>query len=203
MPERVKRHPVLLAVVICFIILVSYVLLTWQLFTNRMGGIENALYYTFSTVSQTLAGAITLLGAFVLYRFQLLDRDINESVDDIRTHVVGEARKNIEVAIREGHPERILELAKEPSLVVGGVRQELEASRNKIRDTLNLKRSIYCLFMVSLGLTIGLIAASVVVLSVTPLLGQSAWVPFSFRVGLFWFFSCLASYVAILWKSLK
>ena len=145
---------------------------------------ETALYYTFSTVSQTLAGAITLLGAFVLYRFQLLDRDINESVDDIRTHVGGEPRKNIEVAIREGHPERILELAKEPFLVVGDVRELLEASRNKIRDTLNLKRSIYYLFMVSLWLTIGLIAASVVLLSVTPLLGPSAWVPFSFGVGL-------------------
>ena len=139
-----------------------------------MASMETALYYTFSTVSQTLAGAITLLGAFVLYRFQLLDRDINESVDDIRTHVGGEPRKNIEVAIREGHPERILELAKEPFLVVGDVRELLEASRNKIRDTLNLKRSIYYLFMVSLWLTIGLIAASVVLLSVTPLLGPSA-----------------------------
>jgi hypothetical protein len=34
---------------------------------------ENALLYTFSTMAQTLGGAIALLSAFVLYRFQSLD----------------------------------------------------------------------------------------------------------------------------------
>jgi hypothetical protein len=31
---------------------------------------ENALFYTFSTIAQTLAAAIAFLGAFALYRFQ-------------------------------------------------------------------------------------------------------------------------------------
>ncbi len=31
---------------------------------------ETALYYTFSTIAQTLAGAFGILGAFVLYRLQ-------------------------------------------------------------------------------------------------------------------------------------
>ncbi len=31
---------------------------------------ENALFYTFSTIAQTLAAAIALLGAFALYRLQ-------------------------------------------------------------------------------------------------------------------------------------
>jgi uncharacterized membrane protein len=31
---------------------------------------ENALFYTFSTIAQTLAAAIGFLGAFALYRFQ-------------------------------------------------------------------------------------------------------------------------------------
>jgi hypothetical protein len=164
----------------------------------------NALYYTFSTVSQTLAGAITLLGAFILYRLQMLNSDINDSADHIRTHVVGDARKNLDVAIRSGHPERILELAKEPSLVVGGVREELDASRNKIQALINLKRFILNSFWISLRLTIGLIGMSVVVLSITPLLVQSAWVSLlTFVVWLLWFFACLRSYVTILRKSLK
>jgi hypothetical protein len=33
---------------------------------------ENALYYTLSTIAQTLSGAIALLAAFVLYRLQFL-----------------------------------------------------------------------------------------------------------------------------------
>lgn len=40
--------------------------------------IANALFYTFSTISQTLAGAIALLGAFVLYRLQSLNLEIEE-----------------------------------------------------------------------------------------------------------------------------
>jgi len=36
----------------------------------------NTIFYTFSTMAQTLAGAIALLGAFVLYRLQSLRSDI-------------------------------------------------------------------------------------------------------------------------------
>jgi hypothetical protein len=39
---------------------------------------DTALYYTFSTISQTLAGAIALLGAFVLYRFQIHKEKLRE-----------------------------------------------------------------------------------------------------------------------------
>lgn len=38
---------------------------------------QNALLYTFSTIAQTLAGAIALLGAFVLYRLQSWDELID------------------------------------------------------------------------------------------------------------------------------
>ena len=34
---------------------------------------ENALYYTFSTVAQSLGAAISLLGAFVLLRYQMIN----------------------------------------------------------------------------------------------------------------------------------
>ena len=37
---------------------------------------ENTLYYTFSTISQTLAGAIGLLVAFLIYYLDRLDRRI-------------------------------------------------------------------------------------------------------------------------------
>src|SRR6266446_456701 len=41
-----------------------------------MSNIINTVFYTFSTIAQTLAGAIALLGAFVLYRLQSLSSDI-------------------------------------------------------------------------------------------------------------------------------
>ena len=42
---------------------------------------ENTLYYTFSTIAQSLAGALALLGAFVLYRVQNIDRDLQDSMN--------------------------------------------------------------------------------------------------------------------------
>ena len=39
---------------------------------------ENALFYTFSTIAQTLAAAIALLGAFVLFRLQTIGATLQE-----------------------------------------------------------------------------------------------------------------------------
>jgi|ERR1700674_4811922 len=40
---------------------------------------ENALYYTFSTIAQALAAAIALVTAFVLYRLQGIDTALREA----------------------------------------------------------------------------------------------------------------------------
>ena len=45
---------------------------------------ENGLLYTFSTIAQALGGAFALLSAFVLYRFQSLDRAMWEDSNQIR-----------------------------------------------------------------------------------------------------------------------
>ena len=41
----------------------------------------NTVFYTFSTIAQTLAGAIALLGAFVLYRLQALRSEIERPAE--------------------------------------------------------------------------------------------------------------------------
>jgi hypothetical protein len=42
---------------------------------------ENTLFYTFSTISQTLAGAIGLLAAFLVYYLIQLDRSLREHLE--------------------------------------------------------------------------------------------------------------------------
>jgi hypothetical protein len=42
--------------------------------------VDNTLYYTFSTIAQALAGSVALLGAFVLYRLQGLEREVHSAV---------------------------------------------------------------------------------------------------------------------------
>ena len=43
------------------------------------GAMQSAVYYTFSTIPQVLAGAIALLGAFTLYRL----RGLGEQEDNV------------------------------------------------------------------------------------------------------------------------
>jgi len=46
---------------------------------------ETAFYYTFSTIAQALATMIALVGAFVLYRAQLLGSGLYQAAGVIRT----------------------------------------------------------------------------------------------------------------------
>ena len=49
---------------------------------------DTALYYTFSTISQTFAGAIALLGAFTLYRLQQISSLIEDAAGTaIQAHI--------------------------------------------------------------------------------------------------------------------
>jgi hypothetical protein len=48
-----------------------------------MENMINTVFYTFSTISQTLAGAIALLGAFVLYRLQSLSSEIEKDARNL------------------------------------------------------------------------------------------------------------------------
>jgi hypothetical protein len=50
---------------------------------------ENALYYTLSTIAQTLAAALAVLVAFVLFRLSALDRRIDLAKDILRRRSLG------------------------------------------------------------------------------------------------------------------
>src|SRR5215213_4593110 len=91
---------------------------------------DTAIYYTFSTISQSLAGAIALLAAFVLYRFQLLDIEIQGSTSHLRTFATGDTRQQMDVAMAAGRHDKILELAVgAPNSFVGVSSEEIDASR--------------------------------------------------------------------------
>ena len=53
-------------------------------------GLHSTLFYTFSTISQTGAGMIALLGAFVLYKLQFLNREL----DELSTGLIDSLRKS-------------------------------------------------------------------------------------------------------------
>src|SRR6202021_1555486 len=57
---------------------------------------QNAILYTFSTIAQALGGAFALLAAFVLYRFQSLDKVVDEHAGSVRGILSAHREDNIQ-----------------------------------------------------------------------------------------------------------
>jgi hypothetical protein len=62
--------------------------------------LANTFFYTFSTLSQTLAGVIALLGAFVLYRLQTWTHEMDKA-SAILVHRYEAAVPGFDAAARE------------------------------------------------------------------------------------------------------
>ena len=72
---------------------------------------DSALYYTFSTIAQALAAAIALLGAFTLYRLQLLVASMLEAAAILRTHTSAN-RSGIDAAYIVADYTKVFELVR-------------------------------------------------------------------------------------------
>lgn len=160
---------------------------------------ETALYYTLSTVSQSLAGALGMLAAFLAIRVSSLDATVRSALDEL------ERRRGIDLATRP---------------VSGSVREALTGWRQRFEGTQGhdydrqmlaraehvqasretLLRDATRAFVVSACV----MGASLVGLAVSPWLGQSGWraVP-TFFVGIGGAILCLAWYGRIVTGALR
>lgn len=187
---------------------------------------ETTLYYTFSTIAQTLAGAIALLGAFILYRLQKLNSGLDDHAKFIRKQyseeedlvflnsfiVKGEYKKFLKYTRANPiveEPEPGSATAPDQSAAAGSEAATNEAQsyltdiQTKMKELLVLRKSLIRSFTVSLLLTVSLIAASVIALAVTPSLNaRSDFRQVSLTVAIVWFLACLVSYISLLRKSL-
>jgi hypothetical protein len=171
--------------------------------------IPNALFYTFSTIAQALAGAITLLAAFVLYRLQSLRAEIADDSEHISgTYSVAASRYDANIAeqirllYREGRHAEVLAFrsATPPSPEIYAA--ELEQIR--LRANLDRYSKLLRAFTMSLALTVGLIAASVIALALSPkLLETSCRAIIALGVGVAWFCLCLLTYVSVIRETVK
>jgi len=183
---------------------------------------ESTLYYTFSTIAQTLAGAIALLGAFILYRLQKLNNGLDDHAKFIRKQyseeedlvflnsfiVKGEYKKFLKYT--RANPIADSGIAVRPNSNAEGVVTSVEEGQSyltdvqaKMKELLAHRKSLIRSFTVSLFLTVTLIAASVIALAVTPSLNaRDDFRSGSLIVAIVWFLACLISYISLLRKSL-
>ena len=127
----------------------------------------NALYYTFSTVAQTLGGAIALLGAFVFYRLQGLNSSISHIVtQQILQHDFGQTRPKLDELNAQGKHDDFLKEVRLSSASVGP--EHLRTPIARLDELVAAKSSLLASFRLSLNLTVTATALSVTFLACAP-----------------------------------
>ena len=156
---------------------------------------ENALYYTFSTIAQALAAAIALLGAFTLYRLQLLQASMLEAATILRTHTSAN-RAAIDAAYIVADYNRVFELVRAAD--AKSQLTEIRAGLEKFSRLLGEKRSVLRTFQVGLVASVLVILGSVIVLSFAPLIVRSGFGALFLAAGCVSLGVCLGLYGRLL-----
>lgn len=151
---------------------------------------ETALYYAYSTIAQTLAGAMAVIAAFVLYRLSGLRNELghNAGILAVELHSADARKLN-----GQGRYKELLRLAEQHAYAG----RPTEFAR--LKELTPMYENLMGCFLFSLVLTAGVIVASVALIFWTHHI-KSSWPP----LVLLSFFTCtIVSYAVLLWKSLQ
>jgi hypothetical protein len=163
---------------------------------------ESAFYYTFTTIAQALAAMIALVGAFVLYRAQLLGSDLNHVAGVIRSHstVPPAVTADMTAAQIAGNYRRVFQLARDNHQQP--VSAELKAGFTTFQELERQRSSLLRNFGVSVFLSTIVIGGSVVLLALTPTVIQSRYEGSYLAGGCIGFCICLLLYAWLLLRQL-
>jgi hypothetical protein len=166
---------------------------------------DTTLYYTFSTISQTLAGAIALLGAFVLYRLQSLGHELEDVGITTINAYRSPLREQLMPLNAEEQYERMAEFTRKHAFDDPSAQAPYVASKlRKLEPLIGRRKAIRSWLNRSLVLTVGLIAASVAILALTPRIVRTPGLPcILLALGWGWLILTFVSYTALIKHTLK
>jgi hypothetical protein len=164
---------------------------------------DSALYYTFSTIAQALAAAVALLAAFLLYRLQSINSEMEERTLRIIQYYGGKVRLRLDELHVTGDYEEIALLTKDP-LPPNLEEGEVGFARKRLGVLVSIRNSLRRDFRLSLLLTVLLATFSVLILALTPMIAHRSLLTNAvFLVGITWFIACLYSYFRLARKALN
>lgn len=167
---------------------------------------ETNLYYTFSTIPQTLAGAIALLGAFLLYRLQSIKIDIEEKAEVLFNNYSNERWKELrEIYIDGRYSDFIVFIEQNETKNTKQIpKTQFDKYHKQLKILLNKRIKLLSSCKLSLLLTITLIIASIIILPLSVKINQYFVIKtIVFVTGIFWFILCIASYFKLIIKALQ
>lgn len=126
---------------------------------------ENALFYTFSTIPQTLAAAIALLAAFVLYRLQSINTEIEEKSLTVQQLCINQKDNGLwELHVNESY-DKVFEKSRNFQPSSENDLRLFKLHHSRLEHLLKFKKSLFSSFNLSLWTTVSLITFSVIVLT--------------------------------------
>ena len=165
---------------------------------------ENALFYAFSTIAQTLAAAIAFLGAFALYRLQAIGASLKAvSSGAIQPYLPDDHA--LSLSREEKYAELETYLCTAPVKYVNQLVPPYELSQRWVLQA-NLRLSLIVRRQLKTALvaTVITIIASIAVLPLTPIIASSTFVTVAvFACGLFALCTCLCIHARFVLNLLK
>lgn len=162
---------------------------------------ESNLYYTFSTIAQTLAAAIALLAAFALYRLQGLAEILAATSLRIEEAFVGEDHgtyQSLRVAARYSELRALMHEAEARADMKS---EPVAARRRTFESALATASSVRFWLYISLSLTVAVVLLSLIVLSRTHYIAQLVSAPLVLTGGIVATAICLVAYVVLVRKA--
>jgi len=169
-----------------------------------MDSLETALYYTFSTIAQTLAAAIALLAAFVLYRLQSINSGIEDSALNVQQSYPPAQSELLIPMLMQGRYQEIFDYSeKNPVPRPPGMSVYPSEKRVALGSLLRKKTEILRTIRRSFLATVILVALSVAVLAATPWISTNQTLSvITLAVGAIWFVSCFPAFWSLIQAAL-
>jgi len=136
--------------------------------------VENTLFYTFSTIAQTLASAIALLAALVLYRLQRISEAIDLAMSQVRQPY--SLNTEAQLALEEEKYSEVLEYLNNARPDNPGMAASAAyiGRKRRFESLLVLQRDLRRWLQFALVLSVIVIAISVAAIAVVPLITHSS-----------------------------
>jgi hypothetical protein len=161
---------------------------------------DNALYYTFSTIAQALAAAMALLAAFAMFRLKAIDDECLGAAKTIDSMTGGgmELRQHYSVSDWTKFVEEVDRRVTDAGRNVPTVTAALE----RIDRLMQAEKAIRSELWLSLILTAIVMGSSVAALALVPLIVNVGVAPLILGLGVVAFGVCLWAYVRLVRESL-
>lgn len=155
---------------------------------------ETTFYYTFSTIAQSIAAAMGLIGAFVLFRLESVNAQIEEATEKIIRYLdsTSYTRAGLDAILALNSYSDVLEMTKDPVRKSGN--PNLTSPHYKLEVLLQYEASVKSKLRLSLWLTGSLLVMSIVALCLTPTLARRSFAGMILLFAVIWVGGCLFSY---------